>query len=506
MPKGGAAIEEHVLFGKYRLCRKLGAGRSGTVYLAYHTELEEYRAVKIVPKTMADYETFKKEALFLKTLRHPGIPLVYDVEEDLTNSYLIEEYLEGESLYALVKRLGSLSMKTALEIGIQTCRLIQFMNTSDNPILYLDLQPKNLLVCNGIVRLIDFDHAQYAEDVTSFGERYGTIGFAAPEQYLGEALDCRTDVYAIGALLYFMCRGEPPGMSGASPASGGARDIDRVIDWDIGRDIDRDRGRGIARDLDWDIGRDIDRNLDRVIRGCMAQKKEERYQNAGELEQALCELKAGISKEHAIKPLNIVFAGARQGIGTTHAALGMSNFLTRNGYPALYQEAYDTDAVRTLVRNTKAKADDTGIYHIGALSLRPYYGGSVKMPYRYFPAVVKDAGSTWKESTGFPDADFYVLVCGGKWWETDHTLRAARYFKERGKLLLLFNHMAGDFSLKLPEDLRGLPSFYLPFFANPLGRDKAADTCFGEMLESGTGGKNGWRRRRNKSFWRKSRG
>ena len=156
MPKGGAKIGEHVLFGKYRLCRKLGAGRSGNVFLAWHTELEEYRAVKIVPKTMADYETFRKEALFLKTLRHPGIPLVYDVEEDLTNSYLIEEYLEGESLYALVKRLGSLSMKTAAEIGIQVCRLIQFMNTADNPILYLDLQPKNLLVCNGAVRLIDF--------------------------------------------------------------------------------------------------------------------------------------------------------------------------------------------------------------------------------------------------------------------------------------------------------------------------------------------------------------
>lgn len=77
MPKGGAKIGEHVLFGKYRLCRKLGAGRSGNVFLAWHTELEEYRAVKIVPKTMADYETFRKEALFLKTLRHPGIPLVY---------------------------------------------------------------------------------------------------------------------------------------------------------------------------------------------------------------------------------------------------------------------------------------------------------------------------------------------------------------------------------------------------------------------------------------------
>ena len=122
MPKGGVDITEHVLFGKYRLCRKLGAGRSGTVYLAYHMELEEYRAMKIVPKTMADYDTFKREALFLKTLRHPGIPLVYDVEEDLDNSYLVEEYLEGESLYALVKRLGSLSMKTTVDLVIQIGR------------------------------------------------------------------------------------------------------------------------------------------------------------------------------------------------------------------------------------------------------------------------------------------------------------------------------------------------------------------------------------------------
>ena len=195
---------EHVLFGKYQICRELGAGRSGTVYLEYHRELEQYRAVKIVTKTMADYETFRREALFLKTLRHPGIPLVYDVEDDFTHSYLIQEYLEGESLYALVKRLGSLSMKTTVELGIQICRIIQFMNTADNPILYLDLQPKTLLVCDGMVRLIDFDHAQYANEVEDFGERYGTIGFAAPEQYRGEPLDMSTDVYEIGALLYFM--------------------------------------------------------------------------------------------------------------------------------------------------------------------------------------------------------------------------------------------------------------------------------------------------------------
>ena len=96
--------------------------------MAYHVELETYRAVKIVPKSLVDYETFKREALFLKTLRHPGIPLVYDVEEDFSYSYLIEEYLEGESMFTLVKNLGNLSMEATVDFGIQICRIIQFMN------------------------------------------------------------------------------------------------------------------------------------------------------------------------------------------------------------------------------------------------------------------------------------------------------------------------------------------------------------------------------------------
>ena len=458
-------IEARVLFGKYRLCRKLGTGRSGAVFLAYHTELEEYRAVKIVPKTMADYETFKREALFLKTLRHPGIPLVYDVEEDRTNSYLIEEYLEGESLYALVKRLGSLSMKTAVEFGIQICHLIQFMNGADNPILYLDLQPKNLLVCDGTVRLIDFDHARYAEDADTFGERYGTIGFAAPEQYLGEPLDCRTDVYAIGALLFFMCRGRPP---------------------------ERFPELGKKGEL-WE--------LDRIIRGCMAERKEERYQRAEEVGKALQEQKTDISKKDAIESLTIIFAGAKRGIGTTHAALGISNFLTRNGYPALYQEEYDTDAVRILARNINAKADSTGVFHIGSLCIRPYYGKSVKMPYHYFPIIIKDIGVSWKDEKDLPEGDFYVLVCGGKWWETDHTRKAARHLREYGKTLLLFNHVSEEIRLNLPEDLKGIPCFKLPFFANPLREDREAASCFGKLLEAGTGGVQQWERK-NGSRWR----
>lgn len=475
--KGGVRItEEHVLFStllpNYYICKKLGAGRSGTVYLAYHRDLEEYRAVKLVPSTVTDYETFRKEALFLKHLRHPGIPLVYDVVEGsfISEKYfmLVEEYLEGESIYVLVKRRGGLSVKTTIELGIQICRIIQFMNTAENPILYLDLQPKNLLVCDEMVKLIDFDHAQYASEVEGFGERYGTVGFAAPEQFKGEPLDCRTDVYAIGALLYFMCRGRSPG---------------RKVEFGENAKF---------------------RELDRIIRGCMAEYKEDRYATAKDVELELTELLNHISKEQAIESLTVIFMGAKAGIGTTHAALGFTNFLTRNGYLTLYQELYGTDMVRTLARNLGAKPDEAGVYHFRCLNICPYYGKSVKLPYHYYPIIIRDLGVSWKDESELPDADLYVLVSGGKWWEIDFTVQAVNKLKSCGKqMVLLWNHTSGGFALKLPKDLRGIACLNLPFFTNPLKRNSTVDACFTKLLSLRTGGTTGWKRKRFKELFRK---
>ena len=97
-------ISDTILFGKYRLCRMIGRGRTGTVYLAKHESLGEYRAIKEVPKSDASYGQFLREARIMKDLHHPSIPIIYDLEETDTHCYLIEEFLEGESLTTLVQR------------------------------------------------------------------------------------------------------------------------------------------------------------------------------------------------------------------------------------------------------------------------------------------------------------------------------------------------------------------------------------------------------------------
>ena len=93
-------------------------------------------AIKCVPKTHKDYEGFRKEALILKELRHPGIPLVYDMEEDSHYFYLIEEYLEGNSLYDLIKDQGPFQEAEAVRYGRQICSLVEYLHHScDKPMI-----------------------------------------------------------------------------------------------------------------------------------------------------------------------------------------------------------------------------------------------------------------------------------------------------------------------------------------------------------------------------------
>ena len=115
---------DSILFGKYRLERVIGRGGASTVYLATHLVLDEKRAIKRISKASQAYSRFRQEGLIMKSIRHPGIPIVYDFEEDESYGYLIEEYLEGDSLFDIVREQGALSAARTVSIGIQICHLV----------------------------------------------------------------------------------------------------------------------------------------------------------------------------------------------------------------------------------------------------------------------------------------------------------------------------------------------------------------------------------------------
>ena len=383
-------IKESVLFGKYRLERVLGNGGTATVYLATHLGLQEVRAIKRISKASEGYRQFRKEGLILKSIRHPGIPIVYDLEEDEDYGYLIEEYLEGENLFEMVKEQGPLSTARTVSIGIQICHLVHHLHSAKtNPILYLDLQPKNLLLCHDTVKLVDFGLAAFPGEE---GGAAGTPGFAAPEQYAGELPDERTDIYGIGAVLYFLCEGESPRQDGTSA---GLRRIRQ-------------------------------RRLRRIIRKCLERRREKRYPSASQLETDLkrvCALPAGITggKQGGEPfPIVVAFAGNRPGVGTTHLAVGLTAYLRDQGFLALYAEQNRSGAVRELLRNSRKSLDRFGSAAVFGLSVRPFLGENVRLDERSWQVIVKDLGvwSREADAKGKQDWDVLVEVRGGKPWNS----------------------------------------------------------------------------------------
>ena len=432
--------------GKYQLIRILGQGRSGTVYLAKHLELDAYRAIKQVPRSSVCYEQFRREALLLKRLRHPCIPIVYDLEEDSQYSYLMEEFLEGDSLYDLVQARGPLNQDAVIRYGIQICGLVQYLHSAETiPILYLDLQPRNLLVCHGQVKLLDFDHSDTLTAANAAAERYGTEGFAAPEQREGGYLDVRTDVYQIGAVLSYMAAGEA-------------------------------RKEGLSTPVPGELGA--------IIRRCLNHDVRMRYASAEEVGEALGNLHSNTEclRQSRSPSLTIILSAARPGAGVTHIAIGLAVWLNRHGYPALYEEHNRSGDVRAMGETFGIRPDSYGICTVRKLPMKPRYGEAVQLKRCEYPAVVRDYGTDLQAVLQDYEAGqltVIFLVFGGKWWDR---LPKELSAGTRAEMVFLCSRALPG-PLKKPPGVSGTRCFRVPQFADPFEPDRGAESFYRTIMD-----------------------
>ena len=205
--KGANAIIQKVLFQRYHVLSLLGSGSSSSVYLAEHMKLNQYRAIKCIPKTQTRNASHELEVSLLKNLRHPGIPMIYDVEEDEEYFYIIEEFVRGESLSAFVQSHDNISQETIISVGIQLCEVLAYLHgQKPKPVLYLDLKPEHIILCGNQLKLIDFGIAAILQKEGNPFHSCGTRGFAAPEQYMGCGIDTQTDVFGYGVPVYTVNR------------------------------------------------------------------------------------------------------------------------------------------------------------------------------------------------------------------------------------------------------------------------------------------------------------
>jgi eukaryotic-like serine/threonine-protein kinase len=209
-------LTKDMVISHYQIIEKIGAGGMGEVYLAEDTKLNRKVALKFLSPFLCQDEAcrqrFEREAQAAAKLDHPNIVTVYEVGEYQGRPFFAMQYIEGRSLHEHASH-NQLSIPQLLEIGIQIAEGL--LAAHEKGVMHRDIKPANVLIdSHGRARILDFGLASVAgaDQLTKAGSTLGTVGYMSPEQICGEHVDQRTDIFALGVVLYELIAGKLPFM------------------------------------------------------------------------------------------------------------------------------------------------------------------------------------------------------------------------------------------------------------------------------------------------------
>jgi eukaryotic-like serine/threonine-protein kinase len=276
--------------GPYEIVSAIGAGGMGEVYRASDTRLGRHVAIKVLPAEVSSrpdaLARFEREARAVAALSHPNILAIHDVGSHAGRSYAVTELLDGETLRDALAA-GPLPPRRAVDYAIQLARGLAAAH--DKGIVHRDLKPENIFVtADERVKILDFGLARQEDsspigsaslaptldNPTEPGTLLGTVGYMAPEQVRGAAVDWRADLFSFGAVLYEMVTGQR-----AFRRETAAETMTAILREDV---PEPPAGGSIAP------------AIDRIIRHCLEKKPEARFRSAHDLAFAL-EAAAGAS-------------------------------------------------------------------------------------------------------------------------------------------------------------------------------------------------------------------
>ncbi len=221
-PKGADSLIGRVLADRYHILKRIGEGGMGRVYLGEHVKMNRQCAIKVMgPALVNDAESaarFAREASNAARIIHPNVAAVFDYGESDGLIYLVMEFVDGEPLARLLTREAPLALDRALDLASQIADGLGAAH--ELGIVHRDLKPDNILVTRTrtgreIAKVVDFGIAKaiqegVGEGLTHTGQVIGTPEFMSPEQLLGDPVDARSDLYALGCILYLMLTASPP--------------------------------------------------------------------------------------------------------------------------------------------------------------------------------------------------------------------------------------------------------------------------------------------------------
>src|SRR5579871_3328515 len=209
----GRFLPGTLLVGRYRIVALIGRGGMGEVYRANDLKLSQPVALKFLPEATAKNETvlgrFYNEIRIARQVSHPNVCRVYDLGDVDGQPYLSMEYVDGEDLGSLLRRIGRLPEDKALEIARKLCAGLAAAH--EQGILHRDLKPSNVMLdARGQILLTDFGLAGLADQIGGAEVRNGTPAYMAPEQLEGKEVTIRSDIYSLGLVLYEIFTGKRP--------------------------------------------------------------------------------------------------------------------------------------------------------------------------------------------------------------------------------------------------------------------------------------------------------
>jgi eukaryotic-like serine/threonine-protein kinase len=265
--------------GPYEIVAPLGAGGMGVVYKARDIKLGRLLALKLLPEGALADQTARirllREAQNASALNHPNIATIYEAGEDAGRVYIAMELVEGQPLNTLVRSDG-LALETVIRYGLQISAALA--HAHERSIVHRDLKPANVVItADGNAKVLDFGLAKHVsaaeleeatlsqKSLTEAGVIVGTLQYMAPETLRGEPADARTDVWALGVVLYEMTAGAPPFRGRTSYELSSA----------------------ILREPPKSLPQRVSVSLQSIIQRCLAKEREQRYQRASEVRAAL---------------------------------------------------------------------------------------------------------------------------------------------------------------------------------------------------------------------------
>ncbi len=254
-PDEGRLPPGTVIAQRYRIAARLGKGGMGEVYKAADLLLGQTVAIKFLPEgILADegmLDRFRNEVRLARQVSHPNVCRVYDIGEADGQMFLTMEYIDGEDLASLLRRIGQLPPAKGLETARRLCAGLAAAH--EKGVMHRDLKPANIMIDGrGQLLITDFGLAAVAGAVEGTDVRSGTTAYMSPEQLSGLEVTHRSDIYALGLVLYEIFAGKPPFQAttigelrdmqraGAPPLSESVKDIDPATERAVARCLEPD--------------------------------------------------------------------------------------------------------------------------------------------------------------------------------------------------------------------------------------------------------------------------